>query len=247
MKKSPHVLLILFLLLIFPNLYLSAQGLNWENPEVLQKTNTRFVRAASGGDIIVLAWQEFELKEGKRYTYLSLWTTRNTKEWKKNERFAGPYFFTDKETQIYSLAVDNDGNIYVAASVSEYKTTIFFSKDEGETFLSTTITSEQAVLSPKLYTKDNGDFYVFAGYEDTLSEALSIYYLLLNKRNFNYSSYLGQFKRFVTETEEELGFNFLPSYCYFKGKEYVVFQARIKCCVFTSRILAASQWFLLLK
>ena len=104
------------------------------------------------------------------------------KRMEKNERFAGPISFTDKETQIYSLSVDNEGNIYIAVSVSEYKTTIFFSQDQGETFSDTTITSEQTALSPRIFTKENGDFYIFIVYEDILSEALSIYYLLLNKK-----------------------------------------------------------------
>ncbi|MBN2441297.1 MAG: SpoIIE family protein phosphatase [Spirochaetales bacterium] len=227
MVKSRCILLILLFLLTFP-IRLFSRDINWEDPEILIQSNTRFVNAASGGDTIALAWQEFVYQGNKAQTYLSLWTTQNTKEWIKNERFAGPFSFTDKETQIYSLSIDNEGNIYIAVSISEYKTSIFYSRDQGKTFVSTTITSTQTSLSPKIFTKENGDFYIFIVYEDTVSEALSIYYLLLNNTVFENKNYTGQFNRFVVETEEELGFNFLPSYCQFKNIEYVIFQARIK-------------------
>lgn len=226
MINKKYVFIIIFLFSFFSPLSLAGQDLNWETPSILVTSNARFIQADTGGGIIALIWQEFEYRGSQGFAYLTLWTTKDTKKWKKNNRFAGPYSFSEKEIQLYSLDVDNKGNIYIAVSVSEKKTTIFFSEDEGQNFVTTTITSTQPALSPKIFVRDNDEFSLFVTH--AISDIdISIYYLSMDNTAFTARNYTGQFKLFIP-VDDELGVNFLPSYCYFKGKEYVVFQARRK-------------------
>ncbi|MBN2535009.1 MAG: SpoIIE family protein phosphatase [Spirochaetales bacterium] len=222
-KKS--VFIISFFLGFSP-LFLAAQDFNWEDPSLLVTSNARFIQAESGGGMIALVWQEFEYKNKLGFIYLTLWTTRDMKRWKKNNRFAGPFPFSEKEIQIFSLAVTNKGNIYIAVTVSENKTTLFYSEDEGQSFVTTSITSLQPALSPEIFIRENEEFMLFVTH--AISDIdISLYYLSLDNSVFSSRNYTGQFRLFVTP-DDALGVNFLPSYCYVKGTEYVVFQARKK-------------------
>ncbi|MBN1410042.1 MAG: SpoIIE family protein phosphatase [Spirochaetales bacterium] len=213
----------LFFILFGIPLY--GQNIYWENPMALAGPNVRFPSVASGGELIAAVWQEFDYTgKDSGNIYLTLWTSSDAVHWKKKNRFLGPYFFAQKETQIFSLTVNEAGEIKIAVSVKEKEIKILRSLDGGETFSEASITADVVVVSPRLFTvsRDQSLLFVTYGKED----ALSIWYCLFGKELFDGSAGQTVFGPFVTD--DVLGFNFLPSHASFRGREYVVFQSRRK-------------------
>ncbi|MBN1695997.1 MAG: SpoIIE family protein phosphatase [Spirochaetales bacterium] len=221
--KCKHLAFFCTIFMLLFSLTAFAQSINWETPRILVQSGARFVNAVSGGDMIALMWQEFDENNtgsgGK--IYLSLWTTTDTVTWKKNERFAGPFTFSDKETQIYSLVVDRFGNIYCAVVSGERKTTLYYSDDGGSNFVATEITAGRATVSPRLFLRDNGEFFLFLTYET--KDNLSLYYIIADRSIFFTPSHSKEFRPFLSN--ENLGFNFLPHHCHYRGLDYIAFQA----------------------
>jgi serine phosphatase RsbU (regulator of sigma subunit) len=222
--KGIRIFYCVVILFFMVPLLVFSQSINWESPRILVKSGARFVSAVSGGGLIALVWEEFVYAEGGGSggeIYLSLWTTTDTSVWKKNERFAGPFYFTDKETQIYSLVVDANRDIYLAVISGERRTKLYHSEDGGLNFVSTEIIAGQATVSPRLFLREVGEFFLFITHET--KDKLSLYYLLLDRSIFFQQSQYKEYKPFLTE--EQLGFNFLPHHCYMRGRDYIVFQA----------------------
>ncbi len=221
-KKLP---LVFFCSLVFlvPGIRLHTQDLSWENPQILIERNVRFPRVTQGGGKIALVYEEIipgPVQGGE--IWLHLWTTTDMKTWVKKPRFAGPFRYVDKETEIYSLQMDSKGDIYLAVTAAEKKIRIYYSDNGGTTFTHTDINSVETTVSPKLFMRNDGTFYLFVTYQT--ANSLSIYYLLLTDDIFDKNQVDLAFAPLVTESG--FGFNFLPYYCLHGNKDYVVFQSR---------------------
>lgn len=184
---------------------------------------TRFPRAASEGDLTVIAWQEFNrLTDETGEVRLSLMAKRGEREWMINRNFAGPYLFAGKEAPLFSLTVDESGRIIIAVSSSEKEISIISSDDDGKSFTSlSSITSPVALVAPRIYRKDDGGNILFVTKEWTSREggdALSIFYSLSENGNR-----WTDLEPLVTDPDKNL--NFLPHHTSAFGNEYVVFQA----------------------
>ena len=122
----------------------AAQRLFWETPQVLVDSGARFPSAASGGGLVAVVWQEFvQNAAGQREVWLTASVTRDARQWRTSARFAGPFPLQERETPIFSLAVDKRGWIFVAAAAAERMTSIYASLDQGRSFRQ--LTSVEAV------------------------------------------------------------------------------------------------------
>ena len=97
--------------------------------------SARFPTAASGGGLAVVAWQVVEANpQGGGRIYLSLQSSRDIRNWRRNDRFIGPITYEERESQLYSMTVDRRGTIFVAVASGEQETRLYRSTDEGRSF-----------------------------------------------------------------------------------------------------------------
>lgn len=207
--------LLLLLCLSFP---VFPQDLYWEEPEILVPSGGRFPQAESGGDVMALLWQEAVAREeGRGDIYLSMKTSVDGETWIENRRFAGPYPYYGNENSIFSLAMDSDGGIFVAALAGENTIEIFSSADQGRTFLkSFTKTTLKTTLAPRLFRKEEGGFLLFVTQER--NDILSVF-SAISSDGVSWSEMV------PLAPEAEITLSFLPNHVSHQGREYVVFQA----------------------
>ncbi|MDX9800576.1 MAG: sialidase family protein, partial [Spirochaetia bacterium] len=217
-KHSSAASLVLIILFLLVPLSASAVDIYWDNSEVLVPDNGRFHRAAFGGGRTVVIWHEFiEQSPDRGIVYLSLASSGDGKEWLRNERFAGPFNYNGDEVPICSLAVKNDGRIYVSVSADENTIKIYSSGDNGTTFNEITRkTSFTMTVGPRLFIKEDGTFIMFVTRES--GNNLSIFYA-----GSDTGEEWSDFTQLVSEPGLEL--NFLPQFVSRGGVEYVIFQS----------------------
>jgi len=214
----PPASLLLLLLLVALCAPVGAQSFYWETPQVLISGQARFPAAASGGDLVVVVWQEVETRpEGGGQIYLSIQSSRDFRNWQRNDRFLGPIPFEEQELQLYSLAVDRSGTIYLAIAAGERQTELYRSTNAGQSFvLLSTVEAGTASLAPSISLTDGGNILLFVTQEQ--GNSLFIYYSVsVNGRNWS------PFQSLVEAGDFPI--NFLPSHASLYGREYVVFQA----------------------
>ncbi len=217
-KYSSVALFASVLLFLLIPLCVSAVDIYWENSEVLVPENGRFHSAAFGGGNTVVIWHEF-IKQGPEngIVYISLASSKNGKEWLRNERFAGPFNYNGDEVPVCSLTVKNNGDIYVSVSADENTVKIYSSGDNGKTFNEITRkTSFTMTVGPRLFIKEDGTFIMFVTKES--GNNLSIFYARSDT-----GETWSDFSQLVPEPGLEL--NFLPQFVSKGGVEYVVFQS----------------------
>ncbi len=197
---------------------LFAQSLFWEAPKTLLESGARFPNAASGGNLIVVVWQEFIPAEiGKGEIYLSCLVSEDAKNWRRSDRFAGPFSYQEREAPIYSLAVDDEGRIFLAIAASGNETAILSSVDRGETFRRlATVSAFATTVAPSLYLKSGGGLLLFVTQET--ENFLAIHYAISRD-----GSAWSDLKPLVVDGD--LPINFLPHHTSLGSREYVVFQA----------------------
>ncbi len=196
----------------------SAQALYWESPQFLLESGARFPRAAAGGGLMAVVWQEYvDSGQDTGRVFLSVQSSRDGRSWKRSRRFAGPFPFRGREVIIYSLTVDARGRIYVAVASGENLTTVLRSDDGGATFVKLAeVRSVYTSLAPYLSLTAGGELLLFVTAET--QETLSIYYA--------HSPEGRTWSEFAPLVEEpNLPINFLPHHASLGGREYVVFQA----------------------
>ena len=206
------------LFLVVVCLPVGAQSFFWETPRVLVPEGARFPAAVSGGGLVAVVWQVIEPNpEGGGQVYLSIQTTRDTRTWRRNNRFLGPIAYEDREVQLYSIAIDRSGTIYLAVAAGDNETDLYRSSDEGRTFiLLSTIEAGTASLAPNISLTDDGNILLFVTRER--GNSLFIYYSVSeNGRSWS------PFEPLVAG--DQLPINFLPAHASLNGREYVVFQA----------------------
>jgi hypothetical protein len=95
--------------------------------------------------------------------------------WRRNNRFVGPIAYEDREVQLYSIAIDRRGTIYLAVAAGDNETALYRSSDEGQTFmLLSTIEAGTASLAPNISLTDSGNILLFVTQER--GNSLFIYY-----------------------------------------------------------------------
>ena len=215
-KKKAPVVILLFLFFAAANLF--SQSLYWGDPSVLVESGARFPAVASGGNLIAAVWQDFvPAEEGGGEIYLSLLTSKYSKEWEKNNRFAGPYTYFKQETPIFSLTVDQRGRILVAVTLSENSTEILASTDGGRSFTTLAIVRSNATaVGPNLYVSASGNLLLFVTQET--EDFLALYYSV----STDGSDWSG-FRALVDS--QDLFMNFLPQHAVHLGRDYLIFQA----------------------
>ena len=195
-----------------------AQSFFWETPRVLVPEGARFPTAVSGGGLVAVAWQVIEPNpDGGGQVFLSIQTSRDIRTWRRNNRFLGPIAYEDREVQLYSIAIDRSGTIYLAVAAGDNETALYRSSDEGKTFiLLSTIEAGAASLAPNISLTDGGNILLFVTRER--GNSLFIYYgVSENGRSWS------PFEPLVAG--DQLPINFLPAHASLNGREYVVFQA----------------------
>ena len=216
-SSAAQFFLIILLLLLVP-LSVSAVDIYWDNSKVLVPDNGRFHKAAYGGGSTVVIWHEFiEQGPDRGIVYLSLASSKDGNEWLRNERFAGPFNYNGDEVPICSLAVRNNGSIYVSVSADENTVKIYSSGDNGKTFNEITRkTTFTMTVGPRLFIKEDGTFIMFVTKES--GNNLSIFYARSDT-----GETWSDFSQLVSEQGLEL--NFLPQFVSKGGVEYVIFQS----------------------
>lgn len=214
---SKHFAAILFIFLILPATFSFAQNIYWDNFETVVPVNGEFHKVAYGGGRSVLVWQEFEEQGDGGVTYLSIASSVDGKEWIRHEQFAGPFSYYGNQVSLCSLAVRDDGTIFVAAAVDKNTIKLFSSTDNGLSFSESVIESDfEMTIEPKVFVKEDGSLIVFITKE--AGSNLSIFYSLSNDGK--------QWSNFVPLVKElGLELNFLPFFVSKDGIEYVIFQA----------------------
>lgn len=205
-------------ILFFAAANLISQSLYWNDPRYLVESGARFPAAASGGNLIAVVWQDFvPAEEGGGEVYLSMLTSKDSREWEKNSRFAGPYTYFKQETPIFSITVDRRGRILVAVTSSENTTEIFASTDRGRSFTAlATVRSHTTAVGPNLYVSASGNLLLFVTQET--EDFLALYYSV----SADGSDWSG-FRALVDS--KDLFMNFLPQHAVHLGRDYLIFQA----------------------
>lgn len=219
MSRPPHRLPVLLplLLLALLSFRAGAQRLFWETPRVLVPAGARFPAAAAGGGLLVAAWQEFvQNAGGQREVWLTAAVSRDARQWRTVARFAGPFPIQERETPIFSLAVDQRGVIYLAAAAAERKTAIYASRDGGQSFAQlASVEAFATSLAPSLFVTSRGELLLFANQKS--GEYLSLRYAL-SRDGATWSS----FQPLVSDGQVPT--NFLAHHAVFGGRDYVVYQ-----------------------
>ena len=199
-----------------------AQQFYWEEEQPLVASGTDFSRSAAGGGLMVSVWQEesFADKTGGTF-YLSLVSSADGRDWKKNSRFLGPFEYTGKESYFYSFIIDGNGRIILSVAEDDNTIGIYESVDAGESFELVYRSNAFPVrVSPRLSLRSGGGLILFVTQESILDNfgSLGIYYSV-SATGRSWSDYR------ALAPEPELKGNFLPSHAFQGNRDYVVFQA----------------------
>ncbi|MBN2354026.1 MAG: SpoIIE family protein phosphatase [Spirochaetales bacterium] len=211
------------LIMLFSLAALGAWGDNvyWGFPTPLNRPG-RFVQTASSDRLAVAVWQEFE-PDGpdaiQGAFYFSLTSSRDGLAWTESPRRLGPFPYADKNKlyRKYSVAIDASDRILIAASTDDHTVTVFVSNDRGATFSEAArLQAAETVNVPLLSLSARRELLLFVTY--LLKEEEGIYVARsVNGRDWT---------KLEPLVENTLVQPELPAHAVFRGKEYVVFQAR---------------------
>jgi serine phosphatase RsbU (regulator of sigma subunit) len=136
-------------------------------------------------------------------------------------------FNWDQKVSLFSMIVDENGQIVIVFAESEHQLSVYRSVDKGQTYEKVSeIISESAIVAPRLFLKKSGGLILFATQKadlflEGMPSTLSIYYTETEG-----DSNWGPLTRFIDN--DDLLQSFLPNYTNWNGKEYVVFQAILR-------------------
>lgn len=216
------------ILSVVPGISVSAQDIYWENPEILIDSNVWFPLTASSSNLSVVMWQEFDKGAVNSETFsISLIAMTGSQTRIRYDKVLGPFPFSGDRVSVSSLAVDQQGIIYIALSNSDEGIIIYSSDNNGESFklLGTPGMKGVLTVSPKLFVTDEGSLILFVtqplddnrlsvNKEGTLGITYSV---SLNGRSW--SDYL------PLVSSGELSNVYLPYHISSGGLEHVIFQA----------------------
>ncbi len=202
-----------------------AQDFYWEEAQRLSRGSAAFPQALEAGlpndRRTVAVWQEFEQQgeDGQAWLSLASWGRAGIE---KKNRFAGPFGYGGTVPVLFSLANDQRGSLAIAVSSGSRSVSVYRSADGGISFFPpSTITLDTAVVSPRIFARTGGGWYVFLTQGSEAALSLSIVY--------TYSAdgiTWEPVKPFLAEGTS-LVLNVLPSAASYKGVDYVAFQSLV--------------------
>lgn len=227
MRLFRHVLLCA--LLLTAALGAGAQQFYWERPDIVVERGASFVRSAYGGEIAALMWHEFgEPVEGYRELYISVMVRNGG--WKRYDRIIGPVRYVGDKVPVASLQIDERGRIYIALAASGSAISLYRSGDRGESFQKIAEpgleNSGGAIVAPRLSVASDGSLLLFvtqplvsgSGQSLTVESSLGAAYAV-SRDGASWSAF-----RPLVENPD-ISYIYLPSHVYYRGNDYVVFQA----------------------
>lgn len=158
-KRIVKFIFSLLLLQLFSAVNLYSQDFYWENPVAITKTDSRFPTTVTNGTKSYILWQDVDTS--KKEIYISLRKYDSLTKFTENLKFAGPFSYSEEVPQIYSAAVSNKGLLGVAVLSEVSEITIYTSEDDGDTFYETTLSSNNVLISPRIYATKNNGFCLF--------------------------------------------------------------------------------------
>lgn len=194
----------------------------WDYPKILVPDGVSYPQPAEGGGLMAVVWQEYrDAPSGGQEVSLSIATTRNGSDWSFHRDFAGPFPAVGRRVLISSLAVDASGRIYLAVNVAANEVAIYASNDGGASFTRlSSVTADTTTVGPRLFVRGGGGLILFTaqgGQAIGGLNALSIRYSLsTDGRSWSSPKPL--------VGSQDLSLNFAPSYTFYRGRDYVVFQ-----------------------
>jgi len=176
---------------------------------------------------MAVAWEEV-VPQGNNSgsIYLSLGVSTDGVAWTWHRRFFGPIPYSGleagSEPLVYSMVIDGQGRIMVAATSAEREITILASSDGGQTFAPVArLSSQRALVAPSLFLTDAGTFLLFASQEAGSMSDLSLAWSV-SRDGVSWTP----FAAFVAAGEPGDGIQLQPDHVSFHGREIVVFQAQ---------------------
>lgn len=230
MKRIVAISAVLLCLQVF---HVQAQGVLWEEPEILKTNAGEFLEVVSNGDQAVMLWQDITERNSESGSiYLSLQSTRDGLAFNENRRFAGPYEYRGRPAKMYSAALNSGGLLYAAVLDGQNSFTLFGSTDQGSSFREYgEFTSENTITSIRLSFTANGRLLLFATMVRVENEEDESEVSLTTRVGTQYiaASYYDQdagFQDLKDISGSGLEFSYLPFHVSHSGRDYCFFQAQ---------------------
>ena len=192
----------------------------WEAPIVVSDLNARFpsVLTLTEDDSAVLFFEEID--SAKRLIWIRAQRiSLENYETSLSRRIAGPFSYSGKIPEIYSVALSKNGMICVSVATSDFSIAVYASDDGGISFSENSRLAERgfSAAATKIFSTFDGGFVLFAVSDK--NESFSLFYSLSDDGK-NWSS----FEAFGPSLS--LKNSFSPYLCSLEGRDIVVFQAQ---------------------
>ena len=129
---------------------LSAQTMYWEDPVRITKGDARFPRVATDGTKSCVFWQEIDTRNETIWLSCEYTDARGVQ--RTNSRFAGPFPYSGRIPDIYSVALSKKGTLAVAVLSGTKSLSIFVSTDGGAYFTEAKIPRyTEPFVAPQIY------------------------------------------------------------------------------------------------
>ncbi len=216
-----HRLVSLIILFSLAALCAWGEDVYWGFPKALDRPG-RFVQTASSDRLAAAVWQEFvpDAPDSARgMYYFSLTRSGDGLSWTESPRCLGPFPYADRSKlyRKYSVAIDASDRIFIAASTDDHTVTVFVSTDRGATFSEAArLQAAETVNVPLLSLSARRELLIFVTYLRKEEEGIYV------ARSANGRDWT----KLEPLVEDSLVQPELPAHAVFRGKDYVVFQAR---------------------
>lgn len=195
---------------------LNSQSFYWENPKSISTDNSMFPKTVSNKNESFILWQEVDFS--KKEIYLSLKKIQNQNFSLENNRFAGPFSYSNEEVpEIFSCAVLDNGTLSITVVDGDSSVYVFTSTDGGNNFFKTKLRTSGLMISPRIFKTNANIFRIFISFGKT--DSFNIY-TATSKDGI----YWSKFELF--EPTKDLKNSFNPVLIPYKNGDFVVFQSQ---------------------
>lgn len=199
----------------------AAQDYYWESPYNISQGPGGFPQALASGKTMAVAWQESEgAGEGAGRAYISLafgaYRSGAAIQWKRSERLFGPIAYSGSEPALFSICPANQDSFLVAYPESRESIAVAIVSPDGRVEKAVLPTSYANSVSPRVFRRANGGYYLFVTQGE--SGSFSLVYATSNDglQWTPFSPFLGS---------DNLQLSFLPACSGIMGIDMVVFQS----------------------
>lgn len=195
---------------------LNSQNFYWENPKSISTNNSMFPKTVSNKTESFILWQEVDFY--KKEIYLSLKKMQNQNVSLENNRFAGPFFYSNEEVpEIFSCAILDDGTLSITIVDGNSSVFVYTSSDGGNNFTKTKLRTSGLMISPYIFRTNANIFRIFISFGK--ADSFNIY-TATSKDGISWS----KFELF--EPTKDLLNSFNPVLIPYKNGDFVVFQSQ---------------------